>query len=112
MSKLYAQKLEPVLASSATLTAGNTVTGSMHTAGHSKLVGILYSNASSTASGLRIQQSANYGVSWDYETLYTISPSVASAFSVDICGNAIRITASNGATAASLFRAWFAARPI
>ena len=112
MSRFYAQVAPTLLVSTSTLGVGAVITGSLLSQGYTKLIGLAWSNASSTASGIRIQQSSNYGASWDYENLYTITASAASAFDVTIYGNAVKVSASMGATAASLFRATFALRPI
>jgi hypothetical protein len=112
MSRIYAQAPEVVLESTLALAAGDTLSGSLFCAGYAKLEGVFWSNASSTASGLRISQSIDRGIHWDYETLYTISASVASPFDVTIYGNAIKVAASMGNTTASLQRAYFWLRPI
>lgn len=112
MAKIFVQDTEEVLSASSALAINGTVSGSAHCRGYAKLVGIACTNASSTASGIRIQQSSNYGANWDIETLYTITACTGSTFSVDITGNAVRVSASNGATAASLVRMWFGLRPI
>lgn len=112
MARLYAQATTEVLRTSASLAVNGTITGSLICHGYAKLVGLLWSNASGTASAIRVQQSSNYGANWDYETLYPITASTASAFDVTLYGNAVKISASNGATAASLFRAVFNLRPV
>lgn len=112
MTRLYSQANAIVLATSASLPVNGTITGSLVCLGYTKLIGLLWSNASGTASALRIQQSSNYGSTWDYETLYPIAASTASGFSLDLYGNAVKVSASMGAGAASLFRANFSVRPI
>jgi hypothetical protein len=112
MSRIYAQAIEPVWETTASLAVNANVSGSAVCEGMAKLVGIAWANASTNASKFQIWQSSNRGANWDYVTNYTISPSTASAFSVDIVGNAVKVSCSNGATAASLFRAYFALRPI
>lgn len=112
MARLYAQATTEVLSTGASLAANGNITGSAICHGYAKLVGMLYSNASGTASAVRIQQSSNYGATWDYEALYPIAASVASVFSLELYGNAVKVSASMGAGAASLFRASFSLRPI
>lgn len=112
MARLYAQATTEVLSTGASLAANGTVTGSAICHGYAKLVGLLYSNASGTASAIRIRQSSDYGAHWDYEALYPIAASVASVFSLELYGNAVKVSASMGAGAASLFRAHFDLRPI
>ena len=113
MAKVFAQNSQIVLASSAALAANEYLySGCILCSEYSTLVGMLWSNASSTASGLTIKQSSNYGYNYDSASQYTITASAASTFSIPIYGNAVCVSASNGATAASLFRALFTLRPI
>jgi hypothetical protein len=112
MSKVYVQAPGVVLETTSSLAAGATVSGSAYCAGYAYLVGGLISNASSTASGVHIQQSMDYGAHWDQDNVYAIAACVSASYSVPIYGNAIKVTASNGLTAASFVRGYFWLRPI
>lgn len=113
MSKIHAQDAETVLATTASLAVNGTVSGSMICAGYARLMGTVISNASTTAIGLVVQHSANQGANWDYTSgSYTIAACSGSGFDIPIYGNAVKVSASNGATAASLFRAFFWLRPV
>jgi len=116
MARIYSQAPEELLSASTALDASASIAGSLASAGHSRLVGIIWSNASAVAgagSGLHIRQSADYGQHWDIVTAsYTITASAASAFSASVYGNAVQVIIWNGATAASLFRASFRLYPI
>ncbi len=112
MSRVYSQTPHVVLETSASLAALTSISGCLICDGYSRLVGMAISNASSTGSGLRIFQSSTRGTTWDSETLYTITACTGSSFDIPIYGNGIKVTASNGATAASLLRAYFSLRAI
>ena len=112
MSRIYAQAIDPVWETTASLVVNANVSGSAICHGYAKLVGMAWSNASTNASKFQVWQSSNYGTTWDSVTNYTVTASTASTFSIDIYGNAVKVSCSNGATAASLFRAYFALRPI
>ncbi len=113
MSRIYAQAALVVWEYSASFAASAVATGSLACdAGYAKLVGVLRSDATSTASGLHIYQSSDHGTTWDYDSIYTITACTASAFDIAICGNAVKVSASNNTTAASNVRGYFALRPI
>jgi hypothetical protein len=113
MSVIYAQRSLVVWEYSASLAASAVSSGSaVCESGYAKLVGVLRTDATSTASGLHVYQSSDHGATWDYDSIYTMTACTASAFSIDVCGNAIKVSASNNVTAASNVRGYFALRPI
>ena len=116
MSKIYVQSAPAVLESTASLAISASTSGSAVCNGYAKLVGVFWSNASAAvgaASGLNILQSANLGQNWDLTSAsYTVTASAASAISVDVVGNAVKVQFWNGVTAASLFRTAWYLRPI
>ena len=117
MAKIYAQQPEYVLLSTSTaLVATGSMSGSLVSLGHSKLLGTFYSSMSAAVgagSGINVLQSANYGATWDLlSASYPIKAVTASPFSVDIVGNAVKVQVWTGASAASIVRAAFYLRPI
>ena len=117
MAKVYAQKPEYVLHSTSTaLVATGSMSGSLMSIGHSKLVGVFYSSMSANAgagSGINVLESADYGLNWDMLSASNpIKAVTASTFSVDIKGNAVKVQVWTGASAASIVRAAFYLRPI
>ncbi len=114
--KLYVQGTETILASSALLGVSASVAGSAVALGHAKVVGLLWSDASAAVgagSGLHIQQSSNYGTTWDLVSAsYAITASTGVSVSQEVVGNAVKIQFWNGVTAASLFRSLFYLRPV
>jgi hypothetical protein len=116
MTKIYAQKPEYLLLSTSTaLGATGSMSGSLISLGHSKLIGTFYSSMSATigaGSGINIFQSADYGQNWDMlSASYPIKAITASPFSIDIVGNAVKVQIWTGASAASIVRAAFYLRP-
>ena len=115
MARIYAQKF-PVISASAAATLGisGSFSGSALCAGYSRAVGMLYaSEASKAASGLIIHQSSDFGENWDIVSASdALAGSGTLSESVEIVGNAIRVTYRNGATAASLIRFLWQLRPI
>lgn len=107
MGKTYAQQTNIVLESvSPCLGAGASISGSSICHGFVKLVGLFRSDVDTeTGSGLRIEQSADFGGSWDYTSASDlIAASVATGCSVDIVGNAVKVTIISGGSAASALR--------
>ena len=113
MSKVYVQATIDVWSASAPIAlAGSVTSGSFITQGYTRLLGILYTDASAKAgSGLRIAQSANWGVNWDYNTDFAPSASSGSAYSIEIVGNAAKIDYITD-SAASIFRTAWYLRPV
>ena len=93
MSKVYVQRANTAYQSSASVASAASVTsGSFPTQGYARLTGLLYASASFVAgSGLRISQSADGGSNFDYTTDFAPSVSSASAFSIELVGNAAKI---------------------
>jgi hypothetical protein len=117
MARMYAQKPEYVLLSTSTaLVATGSMSGSLVSVGHSKLIGTLYSSMSAAigaGSGINVFQSSDYGQNWDLlSASYPIKAVTASPFSIDIVGNAVKIQVWTGASAASIVRAAFYLRPV
>lgn len=112
MSKIYVQEMPVVASYSGSLAAAGSFAGSMIAQGYAKLVGIHYSDASGVAaSSLRISQSTDYGVNWDYKTDYVSTASATSAISLDIYGNAVRVFYKTDSAASKLRMRWML-RPI
>jgi len=91
--KTFVQRVGNVLSYSGSLASGCGLTsGSIPCKGYSRLVGMIISSASSlSGSGLRIGQSADLGINFDYWTSFNISACSGSAFSVEIVGDAIQV---------------------
>jgi hypothetical protein len=111
MSKLSAQRVAVVLSNvSPCLTTGASISGSAHSEGFAKLVGLFRSDVDTeTASGLRIEQSADFGANWDYvSSSDLIAASTTTACSADVFGNAVKVTIISGGSSASALRtAWY-----
>lgn len=114
MAKLYAQAAASVLWLYGTLDAGASTSGSIYCDGYAKLVGGFRSDVvSETGSGFRIEQSFDRGLHWDIVSASCLaSASAASAFDIDIIGNAVRVVIKNGAGAAGAIRSYFYTRPV
>ena len=113
MSKIYAQNLETVYSTTASLAASGSISsGSFACGGYARLVGTLISNASAkTGSGLRISQGFNRSASYDYFTDFAPSACSGSAFSIEIVGNSIQIDYITD-SAASILRMNWMLRPV
>ena len=113
MATVDAQKGNYVYQTSASLAAaGSATSGSFTTFGYARIVGIHISNASAkAASGLRIWQSGDGGVNFDYFTDFVPSASSGSAFSVEVIGNAAKIDYITD-SAASILRSNWWLRPV
>jgi hypothetical protein len=112
--RTYAQSCHSVVNFSGSLAAAEILSGSQPAQGFAKLVGIAYTDAvSETGSGMLIQQSADQGENWDIISSSNLaSASAASSFSVDVVGNAVKVSLTNGAGTASEVRCNFYLRPI
>lgn len=114
MAKLYVQAAPIVFEISSSLAANGAASAGACCAGYARMVGGLFTDASSAAAGLRVEQSFDLGLNWN---LISASNGVAACgiatCSTEILGNAIRVKFTNGATAtASNVRANFYLRPI
>lgn len=107
--KLYVQKVEAVLESTACMASGASTSGSLMCAGYAYLVGGLNANA---AGSLIVEQSVDRGQTWDLVSSSAATSACTSASRQDaIIGNAVRVR--YGVTAnASLVRMFFGLRPI
>jgi len=115
MSKTMVQRTETVLTFSGSLAAAASVSGSFPCLGHSRIVGTVFSTASSVAgSGLIVKQSIDKGVNFDYITPCSIAANSAcnSAFSIEIVGDTVQVDYKNGATVAASVRMKWYLRPI
>ncbi|MFA6358715.1 MAG: hypothetical protein WCY09_08690 [Candidatus Omnitrophota bacterium] len=113
MSRLYGQAVIEILRSSGSLAAGGNISGSVISMGCRSIVGIVFSSASSkAASGLSIYQSADYGASWDYVSASVVAADSGSGFSIEVVGNAAKVTYINGDDDASALRACWYLRPV
>jgi len=99
---------------SASIVATGSLSGSLISHGYARLTGLFFSDVDTeTASGLKIEQSADLGTNWDYVSASDlIAACTITACSVEIVGNAVRVTAITGASAASDLRTTWRLRPI
>jgi len=110
--KPAAQRTEEVLVYSGSMAAGETISASLRSRGHSRVVGALISSASSA--GLNVRQSIDFGVNWDYVTACNISACDIddSAFSIEIIGDSVKVEFTNGADVSASTRTRWTLRPI
>jgi len=112
MSRVFAQAFPVVWSTAASQAATASAAGSAVSHGYARLVGMHWANASAvSSSGLRIWQSSDMGVNWDFWTDFVPSASSASAFSIEIVGNAVKVQFKPD-TAASLLRSLWQLRPV
>lgn len=106
--------VEVLLLTNASLAANASTSGSAIAHGYQRLVGILFvDEATQTASGLHIRQSADYGTNWDYTTASdAMSASTSTACNATVFGNAVEVRIRNGGSIASAVRAAFYLVPI
>ena len=109
--KLYIQNVPVVWQTTASL-SGSISSGSIISDGYARIVGgLITCTSAKAASGLRISQSFNRGSNWDYNSDYAPSACSASAFSIEIIGNAVKIDFMPETTA-SIFRTVWYLRPV
>jgi len=114
MTKIRVQSSPCVLeVTSGCLAENGTETGCAVCAGYARLVGGFFSDvATESTSGLRIEQSLDSGANWDFISASDgISANGSASYSIELFGNAVRVTIVNGATEASALRASFRLRP-
>jgi hypothetical protein len=114
-AKLAAQAVKVVLDySSGSLAANGSKSGSAICNGYAVVRGLLNTDVALTAgSGLILEQSIDRGSTWDYVSASDTQGACSiTACETKIYGNAFRVTACNGATAASTFRIFFALYPV
>lgn len=115
MSKVHVQSMPLILEhTSGCLAANGSLTGSLISYGYARLVGGFRSDvATETASGLRIEQSFDGGSNWDLVSASDlVGASGIATCSVEVLGDAVRVTIRNGATEASALRTTWRLRPI
>ncbi len=109
MAKIYVQHFPVVLQSSASILAATCPSGSMVCNGYSRLIGLVFAGcALDTACSLTVDQSSDYGATWDMRTAScTITTDVSASFSFSIIGNAVKVTLRSNACDINPFRtAW------
>ena len=109
MAKRFIRRHVSLIDSSGSLAANAIITGSSVSQGLEVLRGMWFSDvATSTGSGLLIQQSSDFGQSWN---LISASDQVGACgtqtYDVTLLGNAVKVTACNGAAIASNVQATF-----
>lgn len=114
MAKIYVQNSPCPWGTSTSMAAsGSQTSGSFKTNGYARLTGILISSASMKAgSGLRVEQSGDLGVNWDYASDWAPSACSGSGFSIELLGDAAKVTVYNGADNADIFRTSWRLRPV
>lgn len=113
MSKIHAQNFPIVLLSSASFLSTACPSGSFLSKGYARIVGIVYGGCTMDAgSAIRIEQSSDLGVNWDFKTEYSMSACSGSAFSIEIIGNAVRVTARSSTCDVNPFRTLWQLRPV
>jgi hypothetical protein len=115
MSKLYVQGYREILSHSGSLAASGFLSGSLSDCrGYDSLVGGVRTNASTVAAcGVFIEQSFDNGLNWDLVSgSDAIAACTTAACNIKLVGNAVRVRLHNGATAASIYRAYFYIKPI
>lgn len=113
--KTSVQDTEIILESvSPCLAAGASISGSVVSTGFAKVVGLFRSDVDTeTASGLRIEQSTDFGQNWDITSgSDLIAACTATACIIDVAGNAVKVTVISGGSAASALRTTWRLRPI
>ena len=110
-NKVFVQKSPSVWNYSGSL-SGSTSSGSFACDGYARVTGIIISSTSSVAgSGLRIKQSSDYGLNYDYVTTCALSACSGSAYSIEIVGNSVEIEFIPDGSV-DVFRTNWQARPI
>lgn len=115
MGRTYPQSSKEVFRiTSGCFTANGASSGSHVCRGYSQLVGFFRSDASTVAaSGLKIRQSVDGGVNWDYVSASDqIAEGGSTACIMNIIGDAVRIDVTLGDDEASSLRMGFWLRPI
>lgn len=89
---------------STALTAGSTYNSSpVFVAGYRKINLLAKSDKASATNGLKIQQSID-GTNWDYENTWTLAAATGRVESVEVYGDYVRISFTNGGTNQTYFR--------
>ena len=114
MAKIYVQNTETLFTHSGSIAIAASVSGSMACQGYAKIVGGFRTDAvSETASGVRVEQSFDRGLTWPIVSSSALgSACAASGFDVAVVGDYARFVWKNGAGAASNAYANIYLRPI
>lgn len=113
MTRTYAQSVVNILTYSASLAAAASISGSLSSVGYARLVGTLFSSASSAAGcSLMIDQSGDGGTNWDQLSACDISTESGSGFSIELVGDAVRVRFHTADDDASAIRALWTLRPV
>lgn len=114
MAVIYKMTSPCMWGTSACIAASGSVTsGSFRTDGYARIVGTLISSGSLKAgSGLRVEQSSDNGVSYDYVADWEPSACSGSGFSIEVVGNQAKITIRTDATGAPVLRTAWRMRPV
>jgi len=114
MAKTQVQRFANVLETSSSLAANALLSGSAECKGFSRLRGLIFSDvATTTGCGVRVQQSADNGTTWEIISASEALGACGTAtFDIAIVGNAVQVAACNGATIASNVRATFYLLPM
>jgi len=112
--KLQLQQHPEVLRYSGSLAAGaSSLSGSWIGSGYGVVRGLIYSSASlESASGLRVQQSTDTGLTWDYVSSSDMAASGTSIWQYTLYGNAVRVILKMGITASGTVRTLWQNIPI
>lgn len=114
MAVIYKMTSPCMWGTSASLAASASInSGSFRTDGYARIVGTLISSASLKAgSGLRVEQSSDNGVNYDYAADWVPSACSGSGFSVEVVGNQALITIRTDGDGAPVLRTAWRLRPI
>lgn len=88
--------------------------GSVYCEGYSRIVGAVFSDASLIGTcGVLIRQSSTSTPNWDVLSMFPLTASSGSGFSVEIVGRYVDVAINGGAVAAtSSLRAYFWLKPV
>jgi len=110
--KPSAQRTGVVLSYSGSMAVGETITASARSIGYARIVGVVYADqAGESGSGLLIEQSIDYGINWDYCTGCFVSACDGEGYSIEIVGDSVRCSYTNGSAIADVRTRWYM-RPI
>lgn len=116
MSKVYIQKFPTVWSHSGSLAqSGSVSSGSFLTAGYARLVGIIIASGSGkdSASCVTVSQSVDTGSNWDFTTTCALSACSGSGFSIEVLGDAAKVTYYGDTTASTAeLRSKWMLRPV
>jgi len=104
MSKQFVNRPFTILESSGSLAANGSISGSAECKGYGTLRGLLRTDAATTSgSGVIIEQSPDSGENWYLVSASdAVGASAIVSYDLAIVGNAVRVTACNGAATANI----------